>query len=302
MFPGQGAQRVGMLHGLPDTDEVERTLHQASEILGSDCQLLDSASALESTYAVQLCLLIAGVAMARVFAANKVVPDMVAGLSVGAFPAAVTAGALEYADAIRLVQLRAQLLERAYPQGYGMAAINGLDKFALQKMIDAVHCDAAPVYLANLNAPQKLVISGINSALEKVLQKALQSGASKAIQLAVNVPSHCPLFADAMRQMQNAMKQLVLYRPTRTYLSANAARALFDPNLIGIDLASNMARQVHWSETSRLAWERGARLAFEMPGGTVLSDLVGAQWSDGMALSCDTSRLDTLIALARRSC
>jgi malonate decarboxylase epsilon subunit len=147
-----------------------------------------------------------------------------------------------------------------------------------------------------------LVICGMNSALQKVMQQALQSGASKAVQLAVKVPSHCPLFADAVQQMQNAMDQVVLHRPTLTYLSANAARALYDPNLISIDLASNMARQVHWSETSRLAWERGARLALEMPGGTVLSDLVGAQWSDGMALSCDTSRLDTLIALARRSC
>ncbi|PRC94726.1 malonate decarboxylase subunit epsilon [Solimicrobium silvestre] len=300
MYPGQGAQRTGMLHKLPDTIEVDDTLSQSSEILGYDCQLLDSATALESTHSVQLCLLIVGVAMTRVFAANGIVPNMVVGLSIGAFPAAVAAGVLTFSDAIRLVQLRSRLMENAYPVGFGMAAINGLDKFELERIIEKFHSSSTPVYLANLNAQKKLVVSGLKLTLDKVMQQALHSGASNALHLAVNVPSHCPLFETAAKQMQTSIDSILLQRPGLKYLSANAARSLFDPQLIGIDLAANMARQVHWFETLRLAQELGAQLAFEMPTGTVLTELATAQWSDGTALACDTSRLDTLIALAKR--
>src|ERR1700759_33035 len=95
-FPGQGAQRVGMLHALPDHVEAARALEEASDALGYDVRSLDDSDALRSTVAVQLCLLIAGVAQARVMSAAGHGPDMVAGLSIGAYPAAVIAGAIEY--------------------------------------------------------------------------------------------------------------------------------------------------------------------------------------------------------------
>jgi len=127
-FPGQGAQKPGMLHTLPAHPETARTLAEASAALGRDVLALDSADALRSTVAVQLSLLVAGVAMARVLAAHGAVPRMVAGLSIGAWPAAVVAGVLEFADAVRLVELRARLMEDAYPSGYGMTAIGGLTR------------------------------------------------------------------------------------------------------------------------------------------------------------------------------
>lgn len=300
MLPGQGAQRAGMLHALPSVRQIDEALQEASDILGGDCLLLDTTEALESTYAVQLCLLIAGVAMARLFAANGIVPTMVAGLSAGAFPAAVIAGAIDYATAIKLVQRRARLMEQAYPTGYGMAAVTGLDRFELGKIIDAIHSKAAPVYLANFNAEKQIVISGSVTALEEVMEQALQAKATKAARLAVNVPSHCPLFDDAAAQMKKSLDKIRLRRPCVTYLSASSARVLFDPQLIGDDLAGNMARQVHWSETMRLAWERGARLAIELPGGTVLSNLAATQWTEGISLACDSTRLDTLLELAAR--
>jgi len=108
VFPGQGAQRPGMLRHLPAS-----VLDEASEALAEDVRQLDSARALVSTRAVQLCLLIAGVAHARLLART---PDYVAGLSIGAYPAAVIAGALDFADAVRLVSLRGELMQQAYPQ------------------------------------------------------------------------------------------------------------------------------------------------------------------------------------------
>jgi len=300
MFPGQGAQRPGMLHALPQEPEVIRTLREATAILGSDPLLLDTAAALTSTCAVQLCLLIAGVAMARVFCANTAVPDMVAGLSIGAYPAAVVAGVVDYADALRLVRRRGQLMESAYPQGYGMAAISGLDRYQLAALIADVHSAATPVYLANLNGPRQMVISGSEAAMQSVLTLALASGAVKGTRLDVNVPSHCELFSHAAQEMQLYFSRTTVRRPRLTYLSASAARALFDPALIASDLAGNMAKQVYWSDTVRLAWERGARLAIEMPSGTVLSHLTTPIFTDGLAIACDDNRMDTLLALIAR--
>jgi len=300
MFPGQGAQRPGMLHSLMTHPAVVQTLEETSQVLGIDCLELDSAVSLDSTIAVQLCLLIAGVAMARVLAAHQIVPDMVAGLSIGAYPAAVTAGVLDYPDAVRLVQRRAQLMELAYPAGYGMAAITGLQRFELEALIDRVHGAHNPVYLANLNAPTQMVISGSTAAIDQVMALALQHGAGKAQRLAVAVPSHCPLFDAASHAMDAEFAAVTAQRPSLIYLSASAARALHDPAKIKHDLAWNMATQVHWTDTLRLAWERGARLAIEMPAGSVLTNLASAQWNEGLALSCDDSRLDTVLTLARR--
>ena len=299
-FPGQGAQRPGMLHTLPQDPEVQRTLDETSAILGSDPLLLDTTSALTSTYAVQLCLLIAGVAMARVFVAQHAAPDMVAGLSIGAYPAAVIAGVLDYADAVKLVQRRGQLMENAYPHGYGMAAISGLDRYQLAPLIAEIHSAAMPVYMANLNGPRQIVISGEDAAMQAVMTLALASGATKTTKLAVNVPSHCELFDTAAVEMQAAFSMVKVARPRITYLSASAARAMFDPTVIANDLTQNMAKQVHWSDTARLAWERGARLAMEMPSGNVLSNLTAPIFAEGLAIACDGNRMDTLLALIAR--
>src|SRR5687767_3738452 len=106
LFPGQGSQRPGMLHALPDAAAVTDTLDEASERLGRDVRALDTAEALASTVATQLALLVAGVAADRALAAEGARPDMVAGHSVGGFAAAVSAGVLPFADALRLTRLR----------------------------------------------------------------------------------------------------------------------------------------------------------------------------------------------------
>lgn len=299
-FPGQGAQQPGMLHRLPHHPETLRTLAQTADVLGADPLLLDSAAALESTVAVQLCLLVAGVTMARVLGAHGAVPDMVAGLSIGAYPAAVTAGVLDYADAVTLVALRGRLMQQAYPAGYGMTAIGGLDAPTLEALLAQVHSAATPVYLANLNGARQLVIAGAGAALDAVAALALNAGATRAERLSVAVPSHCPLFSAQAAQLQAAFAEVALRRPHIAYISGSSARALFDAQRIGDDLAGNMARQVRWFDASRHAWERGARLAVEMPPGAVLTKLAGEVFEAGQAVSCEVSRFDNLLALIAR--
>jgi malonate decarboxylase epsilon subunit len=300
-FPGQGAQRPGMLHRLPDHPEVARTLAETRDALGIDPLELDTSGALASSMAVQICLLVAGVAMARTLASFGGKPAMVAGLSIGAYPAAVSAGALNYHDAVRLVAQRGKLMDCEYPHGYGMAAIVGLDRERLVALIAQVHAKATPVYLANLNAERQFVIAGADEALHAVMKQALDQGASKAERLAVSVPSHCELFDDAAARMREAFARIPLRHPQITFLSSSAARALYDPSRIADDLASNMARQVHWADTARLAWERGARLAVEMPSGSVLTNLTAPVFTEGHAICCENNAIDTVLALISRA-
>jgi malonate decarboxylase epsilon subunit len=266
-FPGQGAQKPGMLHAL----------------------------------AVQLCLLVVGVAIARVLAAQEARPKMVAGLSIGAWPAAVTAGALGFGDAVRLVELRGRLMEDAYPSGYGMTAIGGLTRRQLEPLVAQVHGPASPVFLANLNGPRQIVIAGLDAAMQAVAERALAHGAQRAERLAVAVPSHCALLAQQARTLGCAMDQVALASPRIAYISSSQARALFDGRRIGADLAANMAQPVLWADTVRHAWERGARLAAEMPSGSVLTKLTATEFPDGVALSCEGMRLDSLVLAVRSS-
>ncbi|PQO99254.1 malonate decarboxylase subunit epsilon [Massilia phosphatilytica] len=301
-FPGQGAQKPGMLHTLLPHPETVRTLDEATAALDRDVLLLDSAAALRSTVAVQLALLVAGVAMARVLAAHGALPAMVAGLSIGAWPAAVVAGVLEFTDAMRLVELRARLMEDAYPAGYGMTAVGGLTRQQLEPLLARVHGPDTPVYLANLNAPRQLVVAGSAPALDAVAALALAHGAHRAERLAVPVPSHCPLLDEQARTLACACDQVARRRPRITYISSSAARALFDGDRIVADLAANMARPVLWADTSRHAWERGARTALEMPSGSVLTRLAQeADFAAGIALCADGNRLDTLVQAARET-
>ncbi len=301
-FPGQGAQKPGMLHALPEHAETARTLAEATAALGRDVLALDNAEALRSTVAVQLSLLVAGVAFARVLAAHGAAPGMVAGLSIGAWPAAVVAGVLDFADAVRLVELRARLMEDAYPSGYGMTAVGGLTRQQLEPLLAQVHAPETPVYLANLNAPRQLVVAGQAAALDAVAALALAGGASRAERLAVAVPSHCALLDEQARTLACAAAQVAHRRPHITWISSSGARAVFDPDRIVADLAANMARPVLWADTLRHAWERGARVALEMPSGSVLTRLAQeADFAAGTALCADGNRLDTLVHAARPS-
>ncbi|MHC6225699.1 malonate decarboxylase subunit epsilon [Pseudomonas sp. X10] len=294
-FPGQGAQQPGMLHRLPD--EASGYLEEASDVLGEAVLALDSAEALQSTRAVQLCLLVAGVASAHWLMQRSPEPDYVAGLSIGAYGAAVVAGALGFADAVRLVALRGELMQRAYPQGYGMTAIGGLDLGQVERLLAEV---GGEVFIANLNADNQIVIAGSEVAMAAVAERARQRGPGVARRLAVSVPSHCRLLAAPARELAQAFAQVALRRPGIAYLSGSTARLLLDPERLREDLAFNMARVVDWRGTLRNAYERGVRLHIEMPPGNVLSGLARRVLEQGRVVAFDGTRADTLDALLRQ--
>jgi len=291
VFPGQGAQQPGMLARVP-----RETLNEASDWLGEDVTQLDSAEALRSTRAVQLCLLIAGVAASRQLA---MAPDYVAGLSIGAYPAAVVAGALGFSDALHLVSLRGELMQQAYPQGYGMTAIIGLELALVEDLLAQVHSADAPVYLANINADNQVVIAGSDAAMKAVAELAKGCGAGLAKRLAVSVPSHCPLLEVPAQRLAEAFARVALQTPKVGYLSGSRARPLIKPEALRDDLAFNMCRIVDWRGTVQSAYERGVRLQIELPPGAVLTGLARRVFEQGTVIAFDGARLDTLQALMR---
>ncbi|AHY41015.1 malonate decarboxylase subunit epsilon [Stutzerimonas decontaminans] len=296
-FPGQGAQKPGMLQRLPEAPEVAATLAEASAVLGEDVLLLDSAEALQSTRAVQLCLLIAGVAGARLLMRGEQRPDYVAGLSIGAYAAAVVAESLDYADALRLVALRGELMQQAYPEGYGMTAILGLSLATVERLLAEA---AESAYLANINADNQIVIAGSDAAMTAVAAQAKALGASCARRLAMSVPSHCVLLEQPAQQLAEAFAKVQLSAPRIRYLSGSSARPIFDTERLRDDLAFNMCRVVDWQGTLRTAYERGVRLHIEMPPGSVLTGLARRVFEQGTLVAFDGARLDTLDALLRQ--
>jgi len=289
-FPGQGAQHPGMLQHLPGPEKEE-----ARAVLGAEVDALDSADALRHTRAVQLSLLIAGVSWARALEQRGVMPDIVSGLSIGAYPAAVVAGALDFADALRLVALRGDLMEQAYPHGYGLTAIMGLTLFQVEGLLED-----SGTFIANLNAEMQIVIAGRDEAMAQVAQRALAKGATKAQRLAVSVPSHCALLDKPAGELAKAFGQVTLTRPRCAYLSGSTGRVLWQPEKIADDLAMNMARTVRWQEAVIAANEREARFAVEMPPGGVLTCLTRQAAWQGESVSVAHSGIEVVAHLAKR--
>jgi malonate decarboxylase epsilon subunit len=298
VFPGQGAQTPGFLRRLPQHPSVRATLDEAGQILGEDVTRLDRAEALESTVATQLGTVIAGVAMARALAVEGLVPDAVAGLSVGAFTAAVACEALGFADALRLVTLRAGAMAHAFPSGYGMAAIRGMSERDALGLIARVN-DRLPLYLASVNAPTEVVVAGADAALAAAAVESHASGAT-AQRLRLGIPSHCPLMDPVSARLREAMRGIALRQPRGTYVSNHRARAAGDAKEVAEDLILNVSRPVRWHDSVRLLYELGCRLYVESPPGHVLSDLLRTSLPDARALALEEAPLATAVRLAQQ--
>jgi malonate decarboxylase epsilon subunit len=300
LFPGQGSQVPGMLHSLPDHPDVTRTLDEASALLGREVRDLDSAEALKSTLSVQLTLLTAGVATARALATEGVQAEAVAGLSVGAFAAAVHSGVVSFPQAIKLVRQRAEMMMGLYPSGYGLAAIIGLTEGQVSALVEKAHTADTPVYVANINAPRQIVIAGSDEGMARVLAAAGKSGARKAERLQVSVPSHCPLLEPVAAALRVTLESMELGHPRVIYVGNVKARALRVASAVAEDLAANIAHAVRWYDATTVLEELGNRLFLEMPAGHVLSDLAREAFPEVRTLPLGQSTLKGALHLAVR--
>ncbi len=299
-FPGQGAQVPGMLHTLAGQIPCYGWYGRASDVLKEDVLTLDSPEALKTTRAVQLCILIAGVACSDWLVNHGAKPDFVSGLSIGAFPAAVVCGALGFEDAVRLVSLRGNLMQSAWPEGYGLCAINGVTEIPLMKLVDSINAPDMPVYMANFNASDQFVIAGSDVAMRRVLQLAQGRYSARVERLKVAVPSHCPLLEKTAIQFQKAVNAVSLQRPKIAYLSGSTGRVLWQQERIAEDIAFNMAKPVRWFNAMTAAYERGVRLAVEMPPGSVLTGLFTRVMEQGEAVAVQQQGIEAVSQLVLR--
>jgi malonate decarboxylase epsilon subunit len=300
LYPGQGAQVPGMLHQLPDRVEAARTLQEASQVLGYDVLTLDTERALSSTVSVQLAIFISGVAATRIIQAERVKPDVVAGLSVGVFAAAVAAGALALRDGLNLVKSRAELMEKAYPKGYGLAAVIGLSEMHLSQIVSEINKPESPVFVGNLNAPTQFVIAGSDSGMDAVLNRAKAEGARTAKRLPVSVPSHCVLLKSVADELTRRIARIEIKTPKAIYVSNRRARALRDPDSIREDLATNIAYPVRWHDATTVAYERGIRFFIEFPPGHTLTDLASTAFPEARSIALSQMPIDSAVKLVKR--
>ncbi|HEY9777152.1 MAG TPA: malonate decarboxylase subunit epsilon [Planktothrix sp.] len=298
LFPGQGSQYPGMLHSLPAHPVVHSTIKEASDILEKDVLTLDSEFTQNAELAVQLCLFIASVAVANALQQEGVTPDMVAGLSVGAFAAAVVCNSLNFADGLTVVTKRAQLMQHKFPSGYGMSAIEGLTEQRVAELVARIHTESNPVYLSNINAPLQIVVSGCNAGLDLLEKAALQSGARKVKRLPVTVPSHCALFRSEADILQQEMQKFNMAPPSVKYVGNVKARALRTAEAIAEDLATNVAHGVRWYDSVSVLVELGADLFIEMNPGSVLTRLGGDLFPEQRFIAAEESSIGYLSKLA----
>ncbi|GJH19787.1 malonate decarboxylase subunit epsilon [Caballeronia novacaledonica] len=299
LFPGQGAQTPGFLHRLGGDaphPAIVRTLAEASAVLGEDVLALDTADALASTVAVQVALVVAGVTAARALAEEGIEPEAVAGLSVGAYGAAVVCGAIAFDDALKLVRLRATLMQDAYPRGYGMLAVLGLNE---REIARAIADSGADAYIGNLNAPRQIVVSGSDAALAQVREIVLARGARKAERLCVSVPSHCVLLEKAAESLIDAARDVRIDTPRIAYVGNRGARVLRHADAIREDLATNLRYPVRWHDSTIALSELGAKIFVEMPPGQTLTSLLADALPGAPAYAMDAAPIGSIAARVR---
>lgn len=299
LFAGQGSQKVGMLHELPQHPVINETIEEASIELGENVLSFDTGAALTSTRVVQLALLIHGVATARLLKQEGATPDIVAGHSIGAFTAAVICGALSFQDALSIVELRGRLMQNAYPAGYGMGVILGLDERRVVLLTEKITSESNPVFLANLNAQDQITISGSLGAIEKVFSLARLEGAYTTKLIKVSVPSHCRLLSSVSQELTKKISSITLRKPTIPYVGGCRARMFWEAEKIGKDIAEGVANPVRWFEVTELMFERGIRLFVELGPGETLTNLAKKSFPEARCISAISSGLDSTVLLMK---
>jgi len=277
VFPGQGSQSVGMMQGWGKRAEVRATFVEASDALGQDLWALVTdgpADLLNQTVNTQPAMLAADVAVWRVWqAAGGATPALLAGHSLGEYAALVAAGALGFADAIRLVRFRAEAMQAAVPEGVGaMAAILGLDDDAVR----AVCSEAAAgevVEAVNLNSPGQVVIAGNKAAVERAMALAKERGAKRALPLPVSVPSHSSLMRPAAEKLLAHLQNVTIATPTIPVLHNTDVQSHTEPAAIRAALAKQLHTPVRWVETVRTLKAAGIERVIECGPGKVLAGL-----------------------------
>jgi [acyl-carrier-protein] S-malonyltransferase len=281
VFPGQGAQRVGMGKALAEQYAVCRdTFEEADAALGEPLSRLcfeGPEDRLQLTENTQPSILAVSVAASRLVESHGVHAAFAAGHSLGEYSAHVAAGTISFADALRTVRRRGQFMQEAVPVGEGaMAAILGLDVAGVSKACDEARAELGGrvVSPANLNAPGQVVIAGHAEAVARAGELAKSGGARRVIPLAVSAPFHCALMKPAEERLAPLLHALPARDPRIPVLANVDAEAKRDAAAAIDALVRQVSAPVRWQDVVTRLIASGARTFVELGPGTVLASLI----------------------------
>jgi [acyl-carrier-protein] S-malonyltransferase len=291
VFPGQGAQTVGMGRGLAETfPQCRATFEEADAALGfalSEIIFDGPADRLTLTEITQPAILTVSVAAGRLLEAHGIRPAIVAGHSLGEYSAHVTAGTFSFADAIRIVHHRGRYMQEAVPVGAGaMAAVLGLDEDAVREACDEA-AEGQIVSPANLNAPGQVVIAGHAAAVARAGERVTARGAKRVIPLQVSAPFHCALMQPAEQRLAPELRALPVRDPRVPVVANVDAEPKRDADAAIAALIRQVSAPVRWDASVRRLAAEGVTAYVEVGPGTVLSGLVKKVARDAMIVNLD---------------
>lgn len=275
IFPGQGAQFVGMGKDLYESSPLAKELFEkANEIIGfriSDIMFSGTDEELKQTNVTQPAIFLHSVILAKVLG-DDFKPDMVAGHSLGEFSALVSANALSFEDGLKLVIARANAMQKACElQPSTMAAILGLADEVVEQICAEIDEIVVP---ANYNCPGQLVISGSIAGIDQACEKLSAAGAKRALKLNVGGAFHSPLMEPAKVELQAAIEATVINAPVCPIYQNVNAQPTSDPATIKTNLIAQLTGAVKWTQTSEHMIKDGANDFIEVGPGNVLQGLV----------------------------
>ncbi|MGO4543839.1 ACP S-malonyltransferase [Paenibacillus sp. 2TAB23] len=280
VFPGQGAQAVGMGKDAFDSFDRSRSVfEQADEALGFSLSSIifeGPEDQLKQTAYTQPALLTVSVALLEALEGKGLKPDFVAGHSLGEYSALVAAGVLSFEDAVRTVRARGQFMEQAVPSGQGaMAAVLGAERATLAALCEAITAEGSAVELANVNCPGQIVVSGSAAGVEAVVQRGKEeAGAKRVIPLEVSGPFHSSLMKPAADNLQTVLAEVAMKDASVPVIANVTAKAVVSADEIRSLLVEQVYSPVLWEDSMRYLIEQGVDTFVEIGSGTVLAGLI----------------------------
>ena len=281
VYPGQGAQTIGMGRDLADAYPAAKAVFdEVDAALGEKLSALiweGDAEALTLTENAQPALMATSMAAMAALNAEGITIDkaaFVAGHSLGEYSALCAAGTFSLADTARLLRIRGRAMQAAVPVGQGaMAALLGLSfEQAEQVAADAAQGDVCQV--ANQNDPAQNVVSGSKAAVERAIDLAKAAGAKRALLLPVSAPFHCALMAPAAEEMASALADVTMHAPSVPVVANVVAEAVTDPDQIRKLLIEQVTGQVRWLSSVEWMGTQGVTEIWEIGAGKALSGMI----------------------------
>jgi [acyl-carrier-protein] S-malonyltransferase len=271
IFPGQGAQKVGMGKDFYEQYEIAREVFDnASKVLDLDMKKLcfEPNDELNLTEYTQVALLTTCLAMEKVVESEGLTPDVVAGLSLGEYCALETAGAMNFVDAVQVVRKRGLLMEEAVPAGVGsMAAILGLDASQIESVLE----DIEDVSIANYNCPGQIVITGLREAVDRASVWLKEAGARRILPLQVSGPFHSVMLEEAGQKLAKVLEDVSLSELKIPYVTNVNAQYVNDSKETKDLLAKQICSSVKWQQSVEKMIEDGVDTFIEIGPGKTLT-------------------------------